>query len=71
MKFGFYDKFDILDLCIKLVDINKIQQCKMLVQNVPEVKERLIRALSVQQHAKVAAQFVKDYKLNPDDFPEL
>jgi len=31
MKFSFFDKFDILDLCICLVDINKIQQAKMLV----------------------------------------
>lgn len=31
MKFGFYDKFDILELCINLVDINKVQQAKMLV----------------------------------------
>ena len=43
----------------------------MLVQTVPELKERLIRGLSRPQHAKVAAQLVKDYKLNPDDFPEL
>lgn len=43
----------------------------MLIQNVPDLKERLIRGLSKPQHAKVAAQLVKDYKLNPDDFPEL
>ena len=24
MKFGFYDKFDILDLCINLMDISKV-----------------------------------------------
>ena len=24
MRFSFYDKFDILDLCINLVDINKV-----------------------------------------------
>ena len=73
MKFGFYDKFDILELCINLVDINKVQQAKMLVQNVadPDLKERLIRGLSTPQHAKVAAQLVKDYRLSPDDFPEL
>ena len=46
MKFGFYDKFDILELCINLVDISKVQQAKMLVQNVPDLKERLIRGLS-------------------------
>ena len=46
MKFGFYDKFDILELCINLVDINKVQQAKLLVQNMPELKERLIRGLS-------------------------
>ena len=35
------------------------------------MKEKLIRLLSKPQHAKVAAQLVKDYKLNPEDFPEL
>jgi len=30
-KFGFYDKFDILELCINLVDISKVQQAKILV----------------------------------------
>jgi len=35
------------------------------------LKEKLIRLLSKPQHAKVAAQLVKDYKLNPEDFPEL
>lgn len=27
--------------------------------------------LSTNAHAKTAADFVKDYKLNPEDFPEL
>jgi len=46
VRFSFYDKFDILELCINLVDINKVQQAKMLVQNVPDLKIRLIRGLS-------------------------
>ena len=37
----------------------------------PDLKDRLIRALSRPQHSKVAAQLVKEYKLNPEDFPEL
>jgi len=27
--------------------------------------------LSTNENAKTAADFVKDYKLNPEDFPEL
>lgn len=30
MKYKFYDQFDILELCINLVEINKVQQAKML-----------------------------------------
>ena len=71
VKFGFFDKFDLLELCMNLVDINKVSQAKLIISNVPELKEKLIRLLSQPQHAKVAAQLVKDYKLNPEDFPEL
>ena len=71
VKFGFYDKFDLLVLCQNLVEINKVSNAKLIIVNFPEIKEKLIRLLSTPQHAKVAAQFVKDYKLNPDDFPEL
>ena len=46
VRFSFYDKFDILELCINLVDISKVQQAKILVQNVPDLKDRLIRGLS-------------------------
>lgn len=71
MKFGFFDKFDILELCVSLVDLSKLQQAKMLIGNDSSLKERLIHQLSKPMHSKTAAQLVKDWKLNPDDFPEL
>ena len=46
VKFGFQDKFNILELCVNLVDINKVQQAKLLVSQVPDLKERLIHNLS-------------------------
>jgi hypothetical protein len=42
-----------------------------LIDNIPALKEKVIRMLSTNFHAKIAADLVKDYKLNPEDFPEL
>lgn len=44
---------------------------KLLIENQPHLKEKVVRMLSTNLHAKTAADLVKDYKLNPEDFPEL
>lgn len=70
-KFRFYEKFDILQLILDLVDSKRIPTAKLLIDNQPMLKEKVVRMLSTNAHAKTAADFVKDYKLNPEDFPEL
>ena len=71
IKFKFFDKFDIMELIMQLVEANRVPSAKLLLDCKPELKVQVIRALSNQKHHKVAANFVKDYKMNPDDFPEL
>jgi len=70
-KFRFFDKFDLLQLILDLVDSKRIPTAKLLIDNQPLLKENVVRMLSTNAHAKTAADFVKDYKLNPEDFPEL
>jgi len=71
IKFKFFDKFDIMELIMQLVEANRVPSAKLLLDCKPELKVQVIRNLSNQKHHKVAANFVKDYKMNPDDFPEL
>lgn len=56
---------------INLVNIGKQSIAKLLLDREPSLRDQLIRRLSTPEHAKVAADYVKDYKLNPEDFPEL
>mgnify|MGYP006899620388 CR=1 FL=1 len=56
---------------MKLVDMNKLETAKLLISNDDKLKLELIRALSTNDNAKKAAQLVKDFRLNMDDFPEL
>ncbi len=70
-KFRFFEKFDLLQLILDLVDSKRIPTAKLLIDNQPQLKENVVRMLSTNAHAKTAADFVKDYKLNPEDFPEL
>lgn len=70
-KFRFFDKFDLLQLILDLVDSKRIPTAKLIIDNQPQLKENVVRMLSTNAHAKTAADFVKDYKLNPEDFPEL
>lgn len=71
IKFRYFDKFDLQELVINLVDANRVPIAKMILGEVPKLKEKSIRLLSTPQHHKVAAQMVKDFKLNPEEFPEL
>lgn len=56
---------------INLVNINKQSIAKLLLDREPTLIDKVIRRLSTPEHAKIAADYVKDYKLNPEDFPEL
>ena len=71
IKFNIFNKFDLLDLIVNLVQMNRVPTAKLILDHVPALRERAIRKLSTPHMAKAAAGLVKDYKLNPEDFPEL
>lgn len=71
IKFRFFDHFDLLQLIYELVEGKRVPTAKLLIENQPHLKEKVVRMLSTNLHAKTAADLVKDYKLNPEDFPEL
>lgn len=71
IKFRFFEKFDVMQLIYELVDQKRLPTAKLLIDQKPDLKEKVVRLLSTNTHAKTAADLVKDYKLNPEDFPEL
>lgn len=60
-----------LNLLFNLVEEQKLQTMKLILDNMPQIKEDAVRMLSTETHVKVASNIIKDYKMNPQDFPEL
>ena len=56
---------------LKLVDLNKLETAKLLIEGENDLKKDLIRALSTNDNCKKAAQLIKDFGFNADDFPEV
>jgi hypothetical protein len=48
---------------VDLVDSKRIPTAKLLIDNQPHIKDKVVRMLSTNEHAKTAADLVKDYKL--------
>jgi hypothetical protein len=71
IKFGLSEKFDLIELMVGLVNANKTPTAKLFLDSHSSLREKVIRRLSTPECAKIASEFVKDYKLNPEDFPEL
>lgn len=71
IKFKFFNEFNLEDLIFQLVESKRVPTAKLVIENQPNMKEKVVRMLSTVQHAKTAADLVKDYRLNPEDFPEL
>jgi len=70
-NFKLSEKFDLVDLMVGLVNINKTATAKRFLDSQPSLREKVIRRLSNPETAKTAIDFVKDYKMNPEDFPDL
>ena len=68
-----YDRFDCHQLCIDLVDVNKIKECKLILTESKdtELLHRVIQSLSSPKYAKTATKLIIDYELDPDTFPNL
>jgi hypothetical protein len=56
---------------LKLVDLNKLETAKLLIDDHDVLKHQLIHALCTNVNCKRAAQLIKDFKFNADDFPEV
>lgn len=75
-KFSFYSKIDenTMKLIIKnLISTQKIPTLKQFIadsQNL-ELKKEVIALLTTNENCKFAAEFIKEWKFNIEDFPEV
>lgn len=70
-KFKFFSKFDCKSLLDKLIDANRIPAAKQLCEESEELKLYLIKKLSTNDNCKVAAQMIKEFRFDINDFPEV
>ena len=68
-KFKFHAEFDIFGIMNKLVDANKIASAKALCELDMQYTLHLIKVLSTNDNAKVAAGIIQEFKLDINDFP--
>mmetsp|Transcript_11934 Transcript_11934/g.8327 ORF Transcript_11934/g.8327 Transcript_11934/m.8327 type:complete len:215 (+) Transcript_11934:1464-2108(+) len=71
VKYKYFDHFDIMFLFENLVNTNRLPSAKLLINRDVELQKKAIHMLSTYKHHKVAAELLKFYKLNQEDFPEL
>jgi len=72
--YKFYENFDLRDLALKLTkdgDPKKLETAKLLVQNYQNLKIDIVKVLCEKEDWKTAQKLVKEYKLDPDDFPDM
>ena len=55
VRYKFQQHFDIASLMMKLVDLNKIETAKMLIEGNKDLQSQLIRSLSTNDNCKKAA----------------
>jgi len=68
---GLVSRFDCRDLCLNLVDVNRVHECKLLLNLAEHLRRPVIEALTSPKHAKTATKLVIDFGLDPESFPEL
>ena len=71
MNSKLFDRFDCLDLCLHLIDVNRMHEVKQLLNEVEPLRQPLVKRLSNAKHHKNATKIVLDYGLDPELFPEL
>lgn len=54
-----------------LVETNKVQEAKALASYSEEYKHFLLSLLTTNDHAKSAAKFIKAWKFNINDYPDV
>ena len=71
-KKQFQAEFDIPDLVARLIqDYDKMQNAKMLVTGFPDLEREFINILISLKNIKGGVKSVKDFELNPQEFPQL
>ena len=59
-----FSRFDCLELCVDLVDIGRVGEAKMILNQVEELRAPVVKRLSAPKYAKTATKFVIDYEMN-------
>ena len=54
-----------------LVNTNRLPSAKLLINREVELQKKAVHMLSTHKHHKIAAELLRFYKFNQDDFPEL
>ena len=55
IRYKFWSNFDLRDLMMKLVDLNKLETAKMLIANENDLKIELVKSLATNDNVKRAA----------------
>ena len=71
VQYKFQEQFDLSYIMMRLVDCNKLETAKMLINHDKNLKIELIKALSTNDNCKTAAKLIKDFNFDSDDFPEV
>jgi hypothetical protein len=66
-----FHRFNCLEVCINLVDIGKVHEVKLILDDQESLRSPLIQQLSNSKHAKTATKLVLDYGFDPKQFPNL
>lgn len=66
-----FDRFNCLELCVNLVDINRVHECKQILDQVEPLRVPVIRALSNPKYFKTATKLVLDFEMDPENFGQL
>lgn len=54
VRYKFHEHFDLQTIMLRLVDMNKLETAKLLIQNSEDLKRELIRLLSTNENCKKA-----------------
>ena len=66
-----FHRFNCVELCANLVDLGKMQEVKLILDQQESLRLPLIHQLSTPKYAKTATKLVLIYDLDPKQFPNL
>jgi hypothetical protein len=71
IRYKFQSHFDIKEIVGYLVDLNKLGTAVLLISDNEPLKIHLVKSLATNDNCKKAAKLIKDFKFDPNDFPEV